>query len=95
VTALADRGTGLYRDPEFSKDSGRGWFPEDAANHRRDAPRFCPACAVALAVADGGTGLASEYWVDQDRVFVCVCGACGWTGDIVLAARVIGHEAEE
>jgi hypothetical protein len=27
------------------------------------------------------------------RVFVCFCGACGWSGDIVLAARVVGHEA--
>jgi hypothetical protein len=24
-----------------------------------------------------------------------VCGACGWSGDIVLAARVVGHEAAD
>ena len=29
------------------------------------------------------------------RVFVCFCGACGWSGDIVLAARVVGYEAAE
>ncbi|MCW2756277.1 MAG: hypothetical protein JWO46_23 [Nocardioidaceae bacterium] len=87
--------TAVHLDREFQKDDHRGWFPLDAANHRRDAPRFCPACASALALADGGTGLATEYWVAQDRVFVCVCGACGWTGDIVLAGRVIGHEAAE
>jgi hypothetical protein len=28
-------------------------------------------------------------------VFVCFCGACGWSGDIVLSARVVGHEAAE
>jgi hypothetical protein len=48
-----------------------------------------------LSLADGGQGLATEYWTGQDRVFVCFCGACGWSGDIVLAARVVGHEAAE
>jgi len=76
-------------------DVHRGWFPLDAERHRRDAPRYCPACAAALALADGGSGLVTEYWTGQDRVFVCYCGACGWSGDIVLAARVTGHEAAE
>ena len=55
----------------------------------------CPACAAALSLADGGQGLTTEYWTGRDRVFVCFCGACGWSGDIVLADRVIGHEAAE
>ncbi len=76
-------------------DVGRGWFPLDAERHRRDAPRYCPGCAAALSLADGGQGLTTEYWTGQDRVFVCFCGACGWSGDIVLADRVIGHEAAE
>jgi len=76
-------------------DRHRGWFPADAERHRRDAPRFCPACAAAFALADGGHGLATEYWTGGDRVFVCYCGACGWSGDIVLADRVIGHEAAD
>src|ERR1700753_852809 len=67
----------------------------DAERHRRDAPRYCPGCAAALSLADGGQGLITEYWTGQDRVFVCYCGACGWSGDIVLAARVVGHEAED
>jgi hypothetical protein len=79
---------------DFAIDVGRGWFPADADAHRRDAPRFCPACAAPLALADGGTGLATEYWVAHDRVFVCFCGACGWSGDIVLAPRVVSQEAE-
>ncbi len=74
-------------------DLHRGWFPADAERHRRDAPRYCPACAVPLSLAEGGQGLTTEYWTGTDRVFVCFCGACGWSGDIVLAARVIGHEA--
>jgi hypothetical protein len=74
-------------------DAHRGWFPADAERHRRDAPRFCPACAAALALTDGGQGLVTEYWTGKDRVFVCFCGACGWSGDIVLAERVIGQEA--
>ena len=76
-------------------DVGRGWFPLDAERHRRDAPRYCPGCATALSLADGGQGLVTEYWTGQDRVFVCFCGACGWSGDIVLAARVVGHEAAD
>jgi hypothetical protein len=76
-------------------DVRRGWFPADAERHRRDAPRYCPGCAAALSLADGGQGLTTEYWTGQDRVFVCFCGACGWSGDIVLADRVVGHEAAE
>ena len=76
-------------------DVGRGWFPLDAERHRRDAPRYCPGCAAALSLTDGGDGLVCEYWAGPDRVFVCFCGACGWSGDIVLAARVLGHEAAE
>jgi hypothetical protein len=76
-------------------DVERGWFPVDAERHRRDAPRYCPACAAALSLAEGGHGLTTEYWTGRDRVFVCFCGACGWSGDIVLADRVIGHEASE
>jgi hypothetical protein len=76
-------------------DVQRGWFPLDAERHRRDAPRFCPGCAAALSLTEGGHGLVTEYWTGQDRVFVCYCGACGWNGDIVLAARVTGHEAAE
>jgi hypothetical protein len=98
VTAVADhRLEAVVRrsyDPDFAKDAGRGWFPEDAEAHRRDAPRHCPACAAVLSVSEGGRGLAAEYWVAGDRVFVCYCGECGWAGDIVLSARVVGHEAE-
>ena len=78
----------------FAADLSRGWFPQDAERHRQDAPRFCPGCGAAMGVAEGGNGLATEYWVAGDRVFVCVCGDCGWAGDIVLAARVVGHEPE-
>ncbi|WP_211222133.1 hypothetical protein [Nocardioides halotolerans] len=82
-------------DQSFGLDVGRGYFPVDADSHRRDVPRFCPACAAPLGLADGGRGLAVEYWVGGDRVFVCYCGSCGWSGDVVLADRVLGHEAAE
>ncbi len=82
-------------DQSFGLDVGRGYFPADADSHRRDAPRFCPSCAAALALADGGRGLAVEYWVAGDRVFACYCGACDWSGDVVLSERVTGHEAAE
>jgi hypothetical protein len=90
----ADAGAATVGAP-VGGDVQRGWFPLDAERHRRDAPRYCPACAAALALADGGQGLVTEYWTRRDRVFVCFCGACGWSGDIVLADRVIGHEAAE
>jgi hypothetical protein len=76
-------------------DVQRGWFLADAERHRQDAPRYCPACAAALLLTEGGQGLVTEYWSGRDRVFVCFCGACGWSGDIVLADRVVGHEAAE
>jgi hypothetical protein len=91
VTVGAPGGNGITA----GGDVQRGWFPLDAERHRRDAPRYCPGCAAALSLADGGQGLTTEYWAGQDRVFVCFCGACGWSGDIVLAARVIGHESAE
>jgi hypothetical protein len=48
-----------------------------------------------LLLAEGGQGLVTEYWTGRDRVFACFCGACGWSGDIVLADRVVGHEAAD
>jgi hypothetical protein len=92
---LGGRGAGAVTGgAPVGGDVQRGWFPVDAERHRRDAPRYCPACAAALALAHGGQGLVTEYWTGRDRVFVCFCGACGWSGDIVLADRVVGHEAE-
>jgi len=101
VTAVAADGAALAGagapagDVPAGGDVHRGWFPADAERHRRDAPRYCPACAAPLSLADGGQGLTTEYWTGNDRVFVCFCGTCGWSGDIVLAARVVGHEAAE
>ena len=61
-------------------------FVADAAAHRRDAPRFCPSCACALA-------LATEFWEAEDRRFYCWCGGCGWTGEITGTGDVaVGHE---
>ena len=93
--APAGNGAPAGRVAPAGADVHRGWFPLDAERHRRDAPRYCPGCAAALSLADGGHGLTTEYWTGRDRVFVCFCGACGWSGDIVLAARVVGHEAAD
>jgi hypothetical protein len=82
------------RDPHFGEDSNRGWFPNDAEAHRRDAPQHCPACGTHLSVTDGGQGLAVEYWTAADRVFVTYCSQCHWTGDITPTTRVVGHEPD-
>jgi hypothetical protein len=95
ASAGVPAGVGYSAGTPVGADVHRGWFPLDAERHRRDAPRYCPGCAAALALASGGQGLVTEYWSGQDRVFVCYCGACGWSGDIVLAARVMGHEAAD
>jgi len=95
ASAGVPAGVGYSAGTPVGADVHRGWFPLDAERHRRDAPRYCPGCAAALALPDGGFGLVTEYWTGQDRVFVCYCGACGWSGDIVLAARVTGHEAAD
>jgi len=96
VTAVRPEaaGSGLTGGPP-EPDLARGWFPTDAERHRRDAPKYCPACAAGLSLAQGGQGLTTEYWTGTDRVFVRFCGACGWSGDIVLADRVVGHEAAD
>jgi hypothetical protein len=63
-------------------------FSADAEAHRRDAPRFCPQCAAAMA-------LASEFWEADDRRFYCACTACGWSGEIIpTGPGVLGHEPE-
>lgn len=63
-------------------------FLADAEAHGRDAPRFCPRCAV-------GLQLANEFWEGEDRRFYCWCAACGWNGEIVPATGgVVGHEPE-
>ena len=76
-------------------DVARGWFPADAASHVRDAPKFCPACGAALQLGAGGHGIAVEFWEGPDRVFVCFCGDCRWSGDIRLSSRVVGHEPDD
>jgi hypothetical protein len=61
-------------------------FAADAEAHRRDAPRYCPACAAAV-------DLASEFWEGDARRFYCWCSACGWTGEIAPTGETaIGHE---
>ena len=82
-------------DPGFGLDVGRGWFPADAESHRRDAPKFCPSCAAPLGLAEGGRGLATEYWVGWRPRLRLLLRACDWSGDIVLTERVMGHEAAE
>ena len=75
-------------DQSFGLDVARGWFPADAESHRRDAPRFCPACG-------GGLAIATEFWEAEDRRFYCSCTGCGWTGEITPTGAVaMGHEPE-
>jgi hypothetical protein len=66
-------------------------YTGDADAHRRDAPRFCPACGTSL---DGG--IAVELWEATQRVFYCWCSGCGWSGEITPGAEggVLGHEPE-
>jgi hypothetical protein len=61
VTAVRPEaaGSGLAGGPP-EPDLARGWFPDDAERHRRDAPKYCPACAAALSLAHGGQGLTTE-----------------------------------
>lgn len=66
-------------------------FVGDAAAHRRDAPRFCPACGSGLA-----GGVTVELWEATERVFYCWCPGCGWSGEITPSTDggVRGHEPE-
>jgi len=66
----------------------------DPRAFRHAAAELGLAVEAALSLGQGGQGLTTEYWVGTDRVFACFCGTCGWSGDIVLADRVVGHEAE-
>lgn len=58
--------------------------------HLEDRPRFCPGCGAEFAEA-----FAVEYWEADRRVYHSWCRACGWTGDIALVQRMIGHEAAD
>jgi hypothetical protein len=64
-------------------------FAGDAEAHYLARPRHCPACGAAFA---DRPALVVEYWIGDARVFATWCGACSWTGEIVSAARTIGHE---
>ncbi len=71
--------------------SGPHWWDPDRIRHRDDAPRHCPSCGGSLEVSGS---IAVEYWEADNRVYHVACHACGWAGDIVRVARMIGHEAE-
>lgn len=59
-----------------------GWFAPHAAEHRRDAPRHCPACGCGL---DDGGSVTIEYWAARDRIFHTWCRSCDWSGDVLRA----------
>lgn len=51
---------------------------------------FCPGCGGPL----DGPSLVQEFWVGQDRHFLCWCAGCGLMSTVVLAARLVSHEPE-
>ena len=61
------------------RDVGRGWFPADAERAPPGRAAVLPGLRGAAGAGRRRHGLATEYWVAQDRVFVCFCGSCGWT----------------
>lgn len=66
----------------MSAPTAAGWFGPHAAEHRRDAPRHCPACGGGLG---RGGGVTVEYWAARDRIFHTWCRGCGWSGDVLRA----------
>jgi hypothetical protein len=50
-------------------------------------------CAVCGATLDDA-GFVQEYWVGDDRQFLCWCAACGAMSTVVLTAAVVSHEPE-
>jgi hypothetical protein len=50
-------------------------------------------CAVCGATLDDA-GFVQEYWVGNDRQFLCWCAACGVMSTVVLTAAVVSHEPE-
>jgi len=63
-------------------------FAAEVEAHRRDAPRFCPACARDL-------GLATEFWEGDQRRFYCWCASCDWTGEVTTTGETaLGHEPQ-
>lgn len=86
----------------MSAPTTRGWFDPHADEHRRDAPRHCPACGQSL---QGGGSVTIEYWAARDRIFHTWCRACRWSGDVLRAggpapttvwrAHVADHEEQD
>lgn len=52
--------------------------------------RFCPVCGAGLEEP----AFVQEYWVADDRQFLCWCPGCGTMSTVVLAAHVVSHEPE-
>ncbi len=61
-------------------------------NHLHDLPRHCPDCG---AVIDNESGIATEYWQADRRIYHVWCGSCGWAGDIVRVRRMIGPDSPD
>lgn len=53
--------------------------------------RHCPSCGHAL---DDDRGFVQEYWVSDDRNFLCWCPECLFLGTVVLSKQIVSHEAE-
>jgi hypothetical protein len=51
---------------------------------------FCPVCGAGL----DEPAFVQEYWVADDRQFLCWCHGCGTMSTVVLAAHVVSHEPE-
>ncbi|RZT87073.1 hypothetical protein EV383_3980 [Pseudonocardia sediminis] len=51
---------------------------------------FCPGCGTPL----GDAGLVQEFWVADDRHFLCWCASCSLLSTVVLPAALISHEPE-
>lgn len=69
--------------------TGPGWWDPDRRRHRRDLPRFCPACGASLS---SGEGISVEFWEGDARLYHTWCRSCDWTGDIIRTDRMWGHE---
>ncbi len=78
----------LPPDPHLLPDPGE-WFAPDAERHLLDRPKFCPMCGTSLT-----TGITTEYWSADERVFLTWCASCRWTGNVVRFDRATIYEPE-
>lgn len=68
-----------------------GGQPADLPDCPDSLVRYCPSCGYDL---QDPQGFLQEYWVAEDRNFLCWCPACSLLCTVTAPKRITSHEPE-